>query len=96
LHRDHKITIPHKLYAQVGNNGYVTFDELCRSIAENCTLTSADVEAVLDRMNYELDRNLRVGRLVQFGEIGNFRMSAGSSGTVEEENFSTSQIECLK
>jgi predicted histone-like DNA-binding protein len=85
-------TAPRKVYAQVVNNGYVTFDELCGSIAENCTLTSADVKAVLDRMNYELDRNLRAGRIVQFGEIGNFRMSAGSSGSVGEKNFSTSLI----
>lgn len=87
---------PRKLYAQVINNGYVTFEELCVSIAESCTLTSADVKAVLDRMNYELDKNLRAGRIVQFGEIGNFRMSAGSSGAVEEKDFSTSQIRIPK
>jgi predicted histone-like DNA-binding protein len=89
-------TAPRKVYAQVVNNGYVTFEELYKDIAENCTLTSADVKAVLDRMNYELDRNLRAGRIVQFGEIGNFRMSAGSSGAVGEKNFSTSQIRNTK
>ena len=84
--------VPRKLYAQVVNNGSVAFDELCSSIAENCTLTSADVKAVLDRMNYELDRNLRAGRIIQFGELGNFRMAIGSTGAVEEKEFSTSQI----
>ncbi|MDH6304982.1 putative histone-like DNA-binding protein [Parabacteroides sp. PF5-5] len=83
---------PRKYYAQAVNNGYVTFEELCNDIAENCTLTSADVKAVLDRMNYQLDKNLRAGRIVQFGELGNFRMVVGSSGATTEENFSVSQI----
>lgn len=83
---------PKKYYAQAVNNGYVSFDELCQDIAENCTLTSADVKAVMDRMNYALDKNLRAGRIVQFGEIGSFRLALGSSGTVNEEDFKTSQI----
>lgn len=83
---------PRKLYAQAVNNGYVGFDELCTEISEHCTLTSADVKAVLDRMNYTMDKNLRAGRIVQFGEIGNFRMAIGSSGAVDEEAFSTALI----
>jgi predicted histone-like DNA-binding protein len=83
---------PRKLYAQAVNNGYVTFSELCEDISENCTLTSADVKAVMDRMNFTLDKHLRAGRIVQFGEIGNFRMSVGSSGSTEAKEFHTAQI----
>lgn len=87
---------PRKFYAQAVNNGYVTFDELCTEIAENCTLTSADVKAVMDRMNYILDKNLKAGRIVQFGEIGSFRLAVGSTGSVTEEDFLTSQIKTPK
>lgn len=83
---------PRKFYAQAVNNGYVGFDELCGEIAENCTLTSADVKAVMDRMNYILDKNLKAGRIVQFGEIGNFRLAVGSTGAVTAKEFNTSQI----
>ncbi len=83
---------PRKLYAQAVNNGYVSLQELCEDISEYCSLTSADVKAVLDRMNYTLDKNLRAGRIVQFGEIGNFRMSVGSEGAIDEESFNTSLI----
>lgn len=83
---------PKKFYAQAVNNGYVTFLELCVEIAESCTLTSADVKAVMDRMNYILDKNLKAGRIVQFGEIGNFRLAVGSTGSVEVKDFATSQI----
>lgn len=83
---------PRKFYAQAVNSGYVAFDELCLEIAESCTLTSADVKAVMDRMNYILDKNLKAGRIVQFGEIGNFRLAVGSTGAVTAKEFSTSQI----
>lgn len=86
----------HKYYAQCISNGYVTFDELCEDISETCTLTSADVKAVLDRMNQQLDRHLKAGRIVQFGEIGNFRMAFGSSGSTTEDTFSTSQLRTPK
>lgn len=85
-------TAPKKMYAQAVNNGYVSFDELCTEISELCSLTSADVKAVLDRMNYSLDKNLKAGRIVQFGEIGNFRLGVGSSGAVTEGEFSSEQI----
>lgn len=83
---------PKKFYAQAVNNGYVSFDELCVEIAESCTLTSADVKAVMDRMNYILDKNLRAGRIVQFGEIGNFKLAVGSTGSLTAKAFSTAQI----
>lgn len=84
--------VPRKYYAQAVNNGYVAFDELCGEIAENCTLTSADVKAVMDRMNYILDKNLKAGRIVQFGEIGNFRLAVDSAGAATTKEFSTSLI----
>lgn len=83
---------PKKFYAQATNNGYVSFDELCDEISEYCSLTSADVKAVMDRMNYVLDKNLKSGRIIQFGEIGNFRLSMGSLGSVAEKDFDSSMI----
>lgn len=87
-----KGTTPEKYHAYPVANGYVTFDELCVDISEGCTLTSADVKAVIDRMNYELDKHLRSGRIVQLGEIGSFRLSVGSSGSATEKDFQSTQI----
>ncbi len=83
---------PKKFYAQAVNNGYVSFEELCAEIGEGCTLTSADVKAVMDRMNYILDKHLKSGRIVQFGEIGSFRLAVGSTGSLTEKGFQNSQI----
>lgn len=87
-----KTEVPKKFYAVPVNNGYVSFKELCDEIAENCTLTSADVKATMDRMNYILDKNLKAGRIVQFGEIGNFRLTLGSKGSKASDKFDTSLI----
>lgn len=91
-----KVEAPKKFYAQAVNSGYVSFDELCADIAENCSLTSADVKAVMDRMNYTLDKNLKAGRIVQFGEIGSFRFALGSAGSKTAKDFQTSLIRTPK
>jgi predicted histone-like DNA-binding protein len=77
---------------QAVKNGYVDFEEFCEEIAETCTLTSADVKAVLDRLNYMLHKNLKAGHIVQLGEFGNFRMSLGSTGSLTKDEFSNDQI----
>ena len=87
---------PKKFYAQAVCSGYVSFTELCGDIAEGCTLTSADVKAVLDRMNFTLDKHLKAGRIVEFGEIGRFRLALGSSGSVTADKFTTTQIRTPK
>lgn len=39
-----------KYYASIVSNGTVTLEELCEGIAEETTLTSADVKSCLDRL----------------------------------------------
>ena len=79
-------------YARAVSSGEMTFDELCEDIAETCTLTSADVKAVLDRMAWIISKNLKAGRIVQMGELGNFRLTIGSQGTITKEEFNASLI----
>lgn len=83
---------PTKFYAQGVNNGKVSFRELCDEISDSCTLTSADIKAVLDRTNHTIDKHLKAGRIVQFGELGNFRFGVGSVGSVTLDDFAPSLI----
>ena len=46
----------------------------------------------MDRMNFTLDKHLKAGRIVQFGEIGSFRLAVGSTGSVDVKSFTASQI----
>ena len=79
-------------YARAVSSGEMTFEELCEDIAETCTLTSADVKAVLDRMAWIISKNLKAGRIVQMGELGNFRLTVGSKGSITKEDFNASLI----
>ena len=79
-------------YARAVSSGEMTFEELCEDIAETCTLTSADVKACLDRLAWIISKNLKAGRIVQMGELGNFRLTVGSKGSITKEDFNASLI----
>lgn len=79
-------------YARAATADHMTFDELCDYIAESSTVTTADVKAVLDRMAWAISKNLQAGRIIEMGELGNFRMTIGSSGVKDKEDFTASLI----
>ncbi len=81
-----------QFYAQSVSTGKVELDEICSEISDSSTVNSADVKAVLDRLNFVLDKHMRAGRIVQLGEMGNFRFSLGSKGADSEDQFDASLI----
>lgn len=85
-------TVPTKLYAQVMYSDLVEFETFLLEVADGSGVGSAQVKAVLDRINIVLQRNLAQGRRVNVGELGNFRYGVGSSGVEEKEEFSASLI----
>ncbi|MEG1545251.1 MAG: hypothetical protein RR382_12140, partial [Tannerellaceae bacterium] len=76
-----------KFYAVSKNNGTSGLKHLCKMIGARSTVSSADVKAVLDSLNFVMDMELQEGRIVQLGEFGNFRMSVSSDGVVETKDF---------
>ena len=79
-------------YAQAVMSRRVVFDDLCDEIAETCTLTSADIKAVLDRVIWVMVTHLRNGEIVQFADLGNFRIAIGSPGVSTPEEFNAVMI----
>ena len=65
-------------YAQPAAQDSVTFHSLCKRIAEESALTSADVKGILDRLVNILSEELPNGKTVRIGELGSFRLSFGS------------------
>ena len=85
-------TTPQKVYAIPKYSGYADLAHLCKLISARCTASSADVKAVLDSLLFVLDLELQAGRIVQLGELGNFRLSLSSEGTAERDDFSESKL----
>ena len=81
-----------KYYAMAKSNGFTDFEHLCKMITERSMASSADVKGVLDNLNFVIDLELQAGRIVQLGELGNFRMSIGSDGAEEESAFKKSML----
>ena len=87
-----KTETPKKQYAQVIYGYLVEFETFLEEVADGSGVGSAQVKAVLDRINIVLKRNLAQGRRVNVGELGNFRFGVGSTGTPTTEEFTTSLI----
>ena len=81
-----------KNYAISKTTGTSGLDKLCKLICSRSTLSSADVKAVLDSLNWAMDLELSSGNVVQLGEFGNFRMTLNSEGTDKVEDFDATKI----
>ncbi|MCD8269359.1 MAG: HU family DNA-binding protein [Parabacteroides sp.] len=82
-----------KTYAMAKSSGYYDMAKLCELISNRSAISSADVKAVLDSLNWVMGLELRSGNIVQVGEFGNFRLSVRSNGTENKDDFNAS---CIK
>ena len=81
-----------KIYAIPDYNGHTDMDTLCVMIGARSTVSSADVKAVLDNLNFILDKELRAGRIVKLGEFGNVRLSLSSNGASDKKSFTQADV----
>jgi predicted histone-like DNA-binding protein len=86
------ITAPAKYYAAVTANGSVDFETLAEMISEQSALSETDCLAVLDRLETNIVRELRQGRIVRLGKLGNFQISLSSKGFVTEDEVTIDAI----
>ena len=77
-------------YGQVRAQQKLEFKKLCEIISSYSTASRGDVMLVIDGLLYVMRQHLENGEVVQMGDFGNFRMVAGSKGTVNSEDFTTS------
>lgn len=70
----------------------VSFHELCKELADDSTVGTADVKAVLDRLSKVIVRNLKKSLAVDCGDLGIFRPSLTSKSVEDPKEFKTSMI----
>jgi predicted histone-like DNA-binding protein len=81
-----------KFYAQVQTSGDVSMREMCERIEQSCTVTKADVYAVLVAMENVIIDALKGGEIVRLGDLGTLRVSLSSKGALTEKEYNTSLI----
>lgn len=83
---------PEKFYAAAIANGETNLDKLAELISYQCTVTEADCYAVLMSLEHNIVSELKEGRIVKLGRLGNFQVGLSSEGLATAEEVSSSAI----
>ena len=83
---------PPKYYAQAQASGDVNLREMSERIQATCTVTKADVYAVLVSMEDVIIDALKSGEIVRLGDLGTFQIGVSGKGTLTEEEYDSSLI----
>lgn len=70
-----------KIYPQMAPTTPVTLAQIVKRIEKRSTVSSADVKAVLDALQYEVIEALQNGNSVRLGDLGSFRLTIKASGS---------------
>ena len=76
-----------KFYAQAQARGEAGIRELSQRIQQTCTVTRADVMAVLIALEDVVADSLANGEIVRLGELGSLQISLSSEGSLTKEDF---------
>ncbi len=81
-----------KFYAAPSYTDDVTLRKVAQDISSKCTLTPADVSAVLESFLDILPRYLEDGHSIKMGDFGRFRLSFKSEGHTEKKDVTADDI----
>ena len=77
-----------RFYAQAQASGDVTVREMSERIQRTCTVTRADVAAVLTA----LEEALSAGEIVRLADLGTFQIGVSGKGADSEDKYDVSMI----
>ena len=81
-----------KFYAQAQARGEANLRSMAEEIEKMCTLTYADIAAVLIALETTICKCLANGEIVRLGELGSMRLSLSSNGAAVANEFLPSLI----
>ncbi len=87
-----------RFYPQMAPTTPVTLAQIIKRVEKRSTVSSADVKAVLDALQYEVIDALQNGNTVRLGDLGSFRLSikaTGSATSAEAKNAGANAIKTV-
>lgn len=83
-----------KYYPQMAPSTPMTLAQIVKRVEKRSTVSSTDVKAVLDALQYEVIEALENGNSVRLGDLGSFRLTMKSQGveTVAEAKKKGAQL----
>lgn len=85
-----------KFYAQSQARGEMGIREISERIHQMCTVTRADVMAVLTALEEIVSEGLQGGEIVRLGELGSLQLSLSGEGSETEDTYSDALIEKVR
>lgn len=79
-------------YAQAQARGEMNIREIGQRIQQMCTVTYADVMAVLSALPVVLKQGLAAGEIVRLGDLGSLQVGLRSKGALKAEEFTSANI----
>lgn len=79
--------MPGKFYARAQARGVAGIREMSDRIQKMCTVTRADVMAVLIALEDVVADSLANGEIVRLGELGSMQVSLSSTGVEKKDDF---------
>jgi len=86
------ITAENKFYAKAISQGVIDFERLAYLVSNQCTVRESDCYAVLRALEHNIMDELKQGKVVQLGGLGNFQVGVSSNGEVLAESVSGSSV----
>ena len=86
------LAAPEKFYAHAISDGFVDLKRLAHFASKQSTVSRADCMAVLIALQDTVIEELRDGRIVQLGELGNFQVGLRSKGSDTPEEVTPLNI----
>ena len=81
-----------KYYVQIAPTVPVTRSAIISQIEKITSLSSSDVKACLDALEYCITEAMKEGKSVRLGDLGSFRPTISSFGTSEREKANSNLI----
>lgn len=71
-------------------------DDIVDGIEKTSTVSSADIKAVLDALQFEVIRALKAGNSVRLGDLGSFRPTLASRSALSAEAFTAANLKGVR
>ena len=81
-----------KYYGNVKSSGDINIREMAERIQGSCTVTKADVYAVLVALEDVISESIQKGEIVRLMDIGTLRVGISTKGALKEEEFNDALI----
>lgn len=85
-----------KYYIQTAATVPVNFERIAKNISDRCTLTEADVLAVLNALQTEVEKAVQNGQSIRLGQLGSFRPTITSKGVLKKEDADVTLVKALR